>query len=82
MEAIHTSHGHRGKFLVFTQVSLQNFGPRGGFKTQLGKFKNRASSLLFKGKTELLQSFFKEKTKLIDSTSSLTANMRKGVEEF
>jgi len=58
--------------------SAKFWASRGGFKTQiLGTQKIGQVHFLFKGKTELLQSFFKEKKQiLIDSTSSLTANMR------
>ena len=58
--------------------SAKFWASRGGFKTQiLGTQKIGQVHFLFKGKTELLQSFFKEKKQmLIDSTSSLTTNMR------
>ena len=58
--------------------SAKFWASRGGFKAQiLGTKKIGQVHFLFKGKTELLQSFFKEKKQmLIDSTSSLTANMR------
>jgi len=58
--------------------SAKFWASRGGFKTQiLGTKKIGQVHFLFKGKTELLQSFFKEKKQmLIDSTSSITANMR------
>ena len=51
---------------------------RGGFKTQiLGTQKIGQVHFLFDGKTTQLQSFFEEKKQiLIDSTSSLTNNMR------
>ena len=51
---------------------------RGGFKTKiLGTKKIGQVHFLFKGKTELLKAFFKEKKQmLIDSTSQLTVNMR------
>ena len=59
-------------------MSAKFWASRGGFKAQiLGTKKIGQVHFLFKGKTELLQSFFKEKKQiLIDSTSSLTANMR------
>ena len=52
---------------------------RGGFKTKiLGTKKIGQVHFLFNGKTELLKAFFKEKKQmLIDSTSSLTENMRR-----
>ena len=58
--------------------SAKFWASRGGFKAQiLGTKKIGQVHFLFKGKTELLKSFFKEKKQmLIDSTSSLTANMR------
>ena len=58
--------------------SAKFWASRGGFKAQtLGTKKIGQVHFLFKGKTELLQSFFKEKKQiLIDSTSSFTANMR------
>ena len=59
-------------------MSAKFWASRGGFKAQiLGTKKIGQVHFLFKGKTELLKSFFKEKKQmLIDSTSSLTANMR------
>jgi hydroxymethylglutaryl-CoA reductase len=58
--------------------SAKFWASRGGFKTQiLGTQKIGQIHFLFYGKTELLQSFFKQKKQLlIDSTSSLTSNMR------
>ena len=58
--------------------SAKFWASRGGFKAQiLGTKKIGQVHFLFKGKTELLKSFFKEKKQmLIDSTSQLTANMR------
>jgi hydroxymethylglutaryl-CoA reductase len=58
--------------------SAKFWASRGGFKTQiLGTQKIGQIHFLFDGKTELLQSFFKQKKQLlIDSTSSLTSNMR------
>lgn len=52
---------------------------RGGFKTHiLGIQKNGQVHFLFNGKTATLKSFFESKKQdLIDSTSALTANMRK-----
>jgi len=52
---------------------------RGGFKTQIiGTRKTGQVHFLFEGKTAQLLSFFKEKKQmLIDSTSSLTVNMRR-----
>ena len=52
---------------------------RGGFKTKiLGTQKIGQVHFLFEGKTKQLQAFFEQKKQmLIDSTSSLTANMRK-----
>ena len=58
--------------------SAKFWASRGGFKAQiLGTKKIGQVHFLFKGKTELLKSFFKEKKQmLIDSTSQLTVNMR------
>ena len=58
--------------------SAKFWASRGGFKTQiLGTQKIGQVHFLFDGKATQLQSFFEEKKQiLIDSTSSLTANMR------
>ena len=58
--------------------SAKFWASRGGFKAQiLGTKKIGQVHFLFKGKTELLKSFFKEKKQmLINSTSQLTVNMR------
>jgi len=58
--------------------SAKFWASRGGFKTQiLGTQKIGQIHFLFDGKAVQLQSFFEEKKQiLIDSTSSLTANMR------
>ena len=58
--------------------SAKFWASRGGFKAQiLGTKKIGQVHFIFKGKTELLKSFFKEKKQmLIDSTSQLTLNMR------
>ena len=58
--------------------SAKFWASRGGFKTKiLGTQKIGQVHFLFDGKATQLQSFFEEKKQiLIDSTSSLTANMR------
>tara|TARA_B100001175_G_C19514512_1_gene646331 strand:+ start:182 stop:1495 length:1314 start_codon:yes stop_codon:yes gene_type:complete len=59
--------------------SAKFWASRGGFKTQIiGTQKTGQVHFLFEGKTAHLLSFFEEKKQmLIDSTSSLTLNMRR-----
>lgn len=59
--------------------SAKFWASRGGFKTQvLGTQKIGQVHFLFDGKTEELESFFRDKKQiLIESTSSLTENMRR-----